>query len=383
MDHQLPESMISEIFSWLPAKSIFRFKLCSKAINEFIKEANFAEKQTQNLTTQRNSSFFIQAVFGWNKSKTELRSLFVGNEASSSSGIPPNFLQFLSKRNVRILLSYMGLLLCEIERQGKSKEVELFICNPATQTCSPIVTPPSWAEKRHYIDYNFYKGVDDEEYQLVLLEYNDQSQEDSEHFVFKAYMPKEGVWIEREKSSFADNMLSFYFIFERYILSWHMDGGETRRILFPKLVPEIGIDDLNLFKWDIVGGSNYIDDVCLVIFEKDDLVFSFWGLTDYESSSWSKFWTLRLKEMGLRKNTIIHGFSVMNGDSLVFATSKYVYRYDLIGERGSKLERICEHKCSRKGLICLEFIPYSNTLCSYGDNVKDVSFFMSKKRART
>ncbi|XP_028802556.1 uncharacterized protein LOC114757638 [Neltuma alba] len=317
-----------------------------------------------------------------------MHELFVNKaSSSSSSGIPPNFLHFLNKKKVRILFSSNGLLLCKITRQRKPQEVELFICNPTTKTYSSIATPPGLLENPHRLSFAFgynhnNKGVDDHgEYQLILLEYN-EDQEGSEYFVCKGYMPREGVWKEREKSSFMGQKLYYHGApFKKYILTYNFESGETRRVLYPKEVVQNGFDGRKFFKWDKVRGSNMdMDEICLVVLEMDDLVFTFWLLTDHKSSSWSRFLTLNLKEMGLDRFSLIYEFAILNGNSFVFATTGYVYRYDLIGGRENKLERICEHNGEHS--LRLEFISYSNTLCSCGADAKGLPSFLSRKRRR-
>ena len=77
------------------------------------------------------------------------------------------------------------------------------------------------------------------------------------------------------------------------------------------------------------------------------------------------FSTFSFQDIGLEE-VYIHGFTVINGHSLVFATEKDVYKYDLICERGIKAERIGEHNFKSR----LKLFSYSNTLYSCGANAK-------------
>jgi hypothetical protein len=116
---------------------------------------------------------------------------------------------------------------------------------------------------------------------------------------------------------------------------------------------------MSIFKWGKVTGSN--SSICLVKLKNS--IFEVWILEDYKSSTWKKVLEVRVGALGLKeKNLNVIGFTVMNGDLLVFATEKNVYSYGLNGEKFMIVEEICQHNCGSKP----HFISYSDTLRSCG-----------------
>lgn len=65
----------------------------------------------------------------------------------------------------------------------------------------------------------------------------------------------------------------------------------------------------------------------------------------------------RVQEMGLKeKRPEIKGFTVMNGDLLIFATKTRIYSCGLSDSNYMKIEEICEYKnCKRK--VCFTLPP--------------------------
>ncbi|KAH1142787.1 hypothetical protein GYH30_033464 [Glycine max] len=108
---------------------------------------------------------------------------------------------------------------------------------------------------------------------------------------------------------------------------------------------------------------------CLVRLRK--YVFTVWILKDYEPSGWLRILKVRTKGMGLReKNPKITGFTVMNGDLLVFATETRVYSYDLTEENYMRVEEICQHRFESN--VC--FTSYLDTLRFCGRGAESVPF---------
>ncbi|KAK4285208.1 hypothetical protein QN277_001937 [Acacia crassicarpa] len=298
----MPKDVVYEIFTWLPAKSILKFKSCSKFIYEFTQEKYFLVKHSQNVTLQGDSSFFIiQRVHITPGDYEEKNIISLPGNKASSLGIPKNFLGLLSQRPIRILSSNHGLLLCEVLQKGEfyypqKPKGELIICNPTAQSFSSIGLPHSFEEnyRKTYVTLAFGSVHDDEVYQLLVFEYHQERE--SEYIVCKAYKPKEGVWKEREKGllmGYRWALLCSYSSRGRCqnMLLYNFESGEMRRLLLPKEATttrwfdpkKLHYHSVRLFKRDKAVGTSS-DDICLVIWDKDDLVFTFWVLTDYESS---------------------------------------------------------------------------------------------------
>jgi hypothetical protein len=98
-------------------------------------------------------------------------------------------------------------------------------------------------------------------------------------------------------------------------------------------------------------------------------MFTIWYLKDYESALWEKVLDVNVKELGLKeKDHDVRGFTVMNGNLLVFATEERVYRCGLDDKIFMMVEEVCQHSCGFNP----RFISYSDTLRSCGINAKNM-----------
>ncbi|KAJ1426697.1 F-box associated interaction domain [Sesbania bispinosa] len=380
----LSQNDFFDIFSWLPAKAIYRFKSINKPFYNFSKEAYFATKQSQNSLAKDDTSFFIQPhMFQRYDTRVELHSL---PREEASSGVSNDVLKFLSN-SARVLASSNGLILC----RTTSKDLdELFICNPITKSHLSIPNYPKQSSFQENLDNNdlnivfeCYHDLDD--FSIFLFE---NPIHWSSFYKCKVYHAKEGVWKTMERSfstgnrSMKFNMPVHYngalhFIsdsypyinrlssdFRPYIKSYNLKSGMSTKLTLPAEARRGSHDkscNTGIFKWCKVS-SLLSQSICLVRLKK--LVFSIWVLIDYESRSWERILKVRVKAMGLmEKYPKVTGFTVMNGDLLIFATEEKVYNYGLSELRYMRLEEICEHGC---GTI-VYFTPYSNTLRPCGN----------------
>ncbi|TKY46079.1 F-box protein [Spatholobus suberectus] len=370
-----------EVFSYLPAKAIYRFKCMSKSVSKLPKETCFAMKQAENSLKKDDTCFFLQQETSQRYNKKVKLYPLPGKQ--SSSGVSEDVLRFLSK-STRVLASTKGLILC---RTTSKTPDELFVCNPATKSWLPIPSPKQVQEKP------------DADLIMVLLECSNSCDDYmvlhfegptdwSSNYACKFYKPKEGLWKAMEKSFFVGgrnmkfNMPVYYngaihFIsncspyltkrspyFRPYVMSYNLENGTSTMLRLPKDARR-GSHDLNcemsIFSWGKV--STPQSSICLVRLRKS--VFTIWILTNYESKRWMRILKVRTKGMGLReKDPKITGFTVMNGGLLIFATETRVYSYGLTDENYMRVEEICQHRC--KSNVC--FTSYSDTLrlCGLG-----------------
>ncbi|KAI9079308.1 hypothetical protein K1719_038709 [Acacia pycnantha] len=131
----MTHDIVLEIFSWLPAKSIYKFK----CVNKFCKnvcspgETYFIQKQSQNALLRDDSCFFLQP--NWIQKQTQFHDLSSNN---ITSGASHGFFQFLEDNpDVDIIASSNGLILGRSNTSGSSR-------NPVTQSYLPIPTPIIW-----------------------------------------------------------------------------------------------------------------------------------------------------------------------------------------------------------------------------------------------
>ncbi|XP_054805364.1 F-box protein At5g65850-like [Prosopis cineraria] len=374
----MPDDVLLEIFSWLPAKSICKFRCVNKFFNTSTsKEIYFVQKQVHNsLSKDDDSCFFLQPK--WGQSYGAKHEFHHSSTKNLISGVSDKFLQFLEQYPAcRIVDSSNGLIL------GRSN-IELFICNPVTQSWIPIPTP-DYLKKYPGADLKIVLECsleDSNDFMLFLFEVQDDWA--SQYHDVKFYSAKEAMWKGIETSFFigdrplifdthvyhkkALHFMSICYGFSRekpYIMAYSIEDGSSRMLRIPREA-KAGSQHLTcqmrIYKWGKSASSN--QSICLVRLRKK--VFVVWVLTDYEANKWRKILKIRVKAMGMKEEDpiAVTGFTVMNGEQLFFATKEKVYGYGLRGENYMKLEEICEHGF---GCHTTRFTAYSDTLCSCGD----------------
>ncbi|KAK4253242.1 hypothetical protein QN277_010569 [Acacia crassicarpa] len=381
------DDIVLEIFSWLPAKSLYRFKCVNKFCNTISSPENsyFNQKQSHNALLRDDCCFFLQP--NWMQrhgGKIEFHHL---SSKNTTSGASHGFFQFLKhyRPACRIIASSNGLIL------GRS-DIELFICNPVTQSWLPIQTP-EYMEKYPdddlmvVLDFNV---EDSKDFMLFLFEV--QGEWGSSYLHVKLYSVKERMWKSVEaKFFYGGRSLRFdthvyyrkalHFIsdcfpclskkspyFRPYIMAYTIGDGSSRMIRIPKEARRGSHDStcqMRIYKWGKPTSSD--ESICLVRLRKN--VFTIWVLADYEIGKWRRVLKIRVKAMGVKEEDHVHvtGFIVMNGDQLIFATEMKTYGYGLSHENFMKFEEICEHGFERN-VTNLSFIAYSDTLHPCGHN---------------
>ena len=243
-----------EIFSILPVKAIYKFMSTCMILSKFLKETYFASKQARHAFLRDDTCFFIQLetpieVTRWCNLLIEFHPL-PGEE--SSSEVSKNVLAYFFKR-VKILCSSNDLVLCFVASEN---EVNFYIINPTTQSCSPIPTPDHIQNSSFYdhkigflceLDGNF-----------MIYHFIDNLVEWSSYFDCKVY--KDGVWKGKEGFFSGSRNLRFdmlvhhrgaiHFIsdcsayltrnnpyFRPYIMSYNFEDGKSRMLRVPNVRP--------------------------------------------------------------------------------------------------------------------------------------------------
>ncbi|CAB4271193.1 unnamed protein product [Prunus armeniaca] len=138
---EFSEDLLQYVFSWLPAKPIYRFKTVCKS----------------------SSEFSTNKLFAW----TQARNLHVKDD----SGCAPKSLQFLENTGSKVLASSNGLILCQNTKTPDDHN--LFLCNPTTQTWLTIPTPQglggvNWP-KGVVLECNINNPISDPDHQDYML----------------------------------------------------------------------------------------------------------------------------------------------------------------------------------------------------------------------
>ncbi|ESW26918.1 hypothetical protein PHAVU_003G159000 [Phaseolus vulgaris] len=367
----------SEIFpicTYLPAKSLYRFKAVNKGFCNLLEEGFFLVNHVHNSLKRDDTCFFLQLERPCNEEVT-LHQL----PSRQGAGVSGEVLQFLSKSS-QILASIKGLILCRTTDKTPS---EFYICNPATKSRLPISLPThdENLNTRAHVMIMLLECYDEfDDYMVVHFE---TPTDWSSDYACKILKPREGSWKTMEKGFCAggrnmkfnmpvhDNGV-IHFIsdcgsyitevspyFEPYIMSYSLNNGTSTMLKLPKIARKSSIDkkcDMNIFNWGKVSMAS--SSICLVRLKRS--TFKVWILKDYKTSRWRRIMKIKTKKMGLKeKYPTITGFTVMNGELLIFATEKYIYSCGLTGENYMKIEEICENKCK-----------YYVSLTSYMDTLR-------------
>ncbi|KAK2994675.1 hypothetical protein RJ640_026154 [Escallonia rubra] len=368
-----------EVFSNLPAKALCRFKSVCKGCNELTGDDFFLKKHSTNMQSLEDSCFFLQANF---PSAVELHSLVRTDRLSC--GVPVGSLYHLSNTG-QVLASNNGLVCCK----NTEDQTSLFLCNPAAQTWVSIPMPDCVKDNNR----SFH----------VLLQCNEGCSEFPDHYVLiivasdgswssrlcaVTYSPEERVWkdcgiVEAGSREIDQNTPPVYIdgtvylmtdcfpylsrsspFYRPYIVAYETKNSASRFLKIPKAARK-GIHDqscqLRIFKWNSGSESS----ICLVRLRKS--VFSVWKLVDSDFSRWKHILKMRAVAMGIKEPQLtIAGFTVINGNSLLIATNKKIYRFKLAGgvtER--KVVEVCGHTHCGKSVV---LHSYSNTLrpCGHG-----------------
>nr|KYP58610.1 hypothetical protein KK1_014025 [Cajanus cajan] len=353
-----------------------------KFFSKLPKETYFASKQAQNALLRDDTCFFLQPDITLRyHNQIELHSL-PGEE--QSSGVSKDVIRSLSNSG-KMLCSSNGLILYRTTAHNK---VNLSICNPATKSLLSIPTPE---HMQNSIDANIDIGLQCDSNYFKVFNFYCNPDDWFSYLDCYVYVSKEGVWkaMEERFITGSRNMRFdmpvyhngvIHFIsdcfpymkknspyFRPYIMSYNLEDGKSTMLRVPKEARKGSHDhscEMGIFKWGKVATSN--QSICLVRLRKR--VFTVWILTNYESSLWRRVLKIRVKAMELmEKDPIIKGFTVLNGDLLVFATEKKVYGYDLTN---MKIQKVWDHKFEGN-FLC--FTSYSDTLRTCGTETLSLS----------
>ncbi|KAF7827764.1 F-box protein [Senna tora] len=167
----VPQELVLEIISWLPAKAVHKFKYAN------------------------------HDIFSLYSATTEFHHF--SSVEKSSSGVSPDFLDFLTNYpSCRILASSNGLILGRSTKYNN--EIELFISNPATKSWLSIPTPDYLKENPNF-DINIAfecNNQDSHSDDYTMFHFEAPDEWSSSCYGVEFYSPKEGIWKGTEKGFF-------------------------------------------------------------------------------------------------------------------------------------------------------------------------------------
>ncbi|XP_042487056.1 uncharacterized protein LOC122067291 [Macadamia integrifolia] len=382
------EGILCEVLSRLPAKSLLRSQAVSKTCSSFSSDNFFIRKHSEQALTMDVPGFFIQQHHRWGK--IELHMLPGSKEKKKNFddyGVPNTSLDFIYNTS-KILGSHNGLLVLKNMNEDR---MGLFLCNPATKKCFTIPNPTP-NSTNHFLwgihivsnsTASATKGFPDNLEVIMIKPIEEWAPYNS---IYK-YTINGQSWEEMGEFYTGDRSIVYdmpvyckgaiHFIsdtfrylskgspdYKPYIVACDIDKGISWRLKLPKEASRRSHDitcEMGIFNW----GKSLQSSLCLIRLRKS--VFMAWVLDDYEMSSWTLVLKTRVRAMGLEEpNPVVYGFTVINGDSLVFATVERIYRCRLILSGGRprqsvEAEEICRHDLGRNTRH-LWLTGYANTL---------------------
>ncbi|KAL0426693.1 UNVERIFIED_CONTAM: hypothetical protein Slati_2844100 [Sesamum latifolium] len=367
-----------DIFSWLPAKSLYRFSSVCKSSRELLSDDLFITKQFKNMQLVPDRDFFIYPDIVQRYRNGDLESHALSSK-NSGSRPPPESLDFLANRG-NVITSSNGLLCC---RNIGEDENPLFLFNPTTRSYLPIPRPDERLTPDRGIPIVFACEKDEDsgdgdDFLLLALCIPDEW---GEKFHSKIYSSEERTWKDKGRVDLGQRDMNFghavklngavYMVsdssnylakqssfFWPYILAYDVKTSSSKFLKIPKGARK-GVHDsaLCIFEW-----ADHPNTMCLVKLLKN--VFTVWVLIRTSSSYyWKRVFRMRVKAMALALSHTDHlrvdGFAVVNGSSLIFATGQKVYSYNLKdGNNKGAAEEVCGHRCQDD----VRFASFSSTL---------------------
>lgn len=215
----LPLEMMDEILSWLPVKSLCRFRCVSKPWRNLISDPKFVKMhgdraiQNEHVFRQRQRVIYTNRPLTHRSVSNKIRPFSIysfdlnSNIATLSEYdfVPTKLNHVFSSKLKRFVISWVsccnGLLLCKLHGQGVS--TGLYLLNPATRESKELPLPPK-LQDNHFRKQLYGFGFGDE-YKVVngqmYIDHDHDHDDDDDHTVtvFSVYTLKTGCWRAIEK----------------------------------------------------------------------------------------------------------------------------------------------------------------------------------------
>ncbi|THU50531.1 hypothetical protein C4D60_Mb06t21210 [Musa balbisiana] len=353
---QLPDDVLAEILSYLPAKTFFRLLFVCKTFHQLSSDSRFL--LSQSYRSKAISGFFVKCY-------TTFRSFLL---VDPSADVPRTSREFLSKNNAFILGSAGGLVFVLHENDGSSNAT-LYVFNPARRTRCHLPTP-SGECSRGGIAVGFMNDGDGvtKDYKLVYL--SPTCEWSSLHHC-RVYDSVAKTWTMDKHLDFGGREIDYdhpvvcgetvfwasdlgsYMKINPYVVAFDMRTECTKIIALPKRRTIDSSDIIGIAKWE--GKS-----LCLIHYRRFSQVFAVWLLEKRSNGVivWVKKHEISLTRMGFKEAA---GYVSSVTLSEVAATTLLVFTvYDEVHGYSMKDGEI--KKLASLGFYYSSLIPYSNTL---------------------
>ncbi|CAA7401359.1 unnamed protein product [Spirodela intermedia] len=350
----LPDEICSEILSWLPAKQVARCRSLCKGFHAATLSLSFDLRQARR--AQGDAGVFLRGYFG--------RSQLVFTD--QSSGVPPESVQLLSDRNKTILGSDGGLVVLLEDGQEGPASSRLLLYNPARRTSLPLGLPGD-AKILNNMSAGAAVLGDGVDVDVVCVTPTDYWSSFLECWLYSSLerrwkLVSDNVFVGPRNIKVghpvvASNGLIYFastcggYISQHppYIVAVDVRVGSSKILSLPEKAV-LASDDGDIE----IAGSGSGSLLSLVVYNGAS-EFTIWDMKDPERWVWEeRALQVSMASMGLEPRPV-GGFSLVNGDILVFTAEEYVYVYDMHSGEGPRLIS-CTPGCGSH--IC----SYANTL---------------------
>ncbi|CAD5181093.1 unnamed protein product [Musa acuminata subsp. malaccensis] len=354
----LPDDLLAEILSYLPAKTFFRLLSVCKTFRQLSSDSHF-------LLSQSNHNNVISGFFPHRRNISGPFFLI-----DPYAGVPRSSLQFLCSSKAIILGSEGGLVFV-LHRKGGA----LCVYNPARGTRCQLPSPPSEYCTWGGIAVRFMNDGDGvtKGYKLVYLS---RTPAGSSLHRCQVYDSFARVWTMDKELDFGRKELHLehpvvcddvvfwasshsesYERIDHYVVAFDVRKERTQIIPLPKEAAVACFDTIGIAKWE--GKS-----LCLIHYDMYTWVFALWLLrkTNDGPPGWAKAHEVSLELMGFREPSYVSFImlsEVATTTLLVFTIQSEAYSYDI---KDGELKKLASSE-----IYFAKLIPYSNTLRPCGE----------------
>ncbi|WOL14385.1 F-box protein [Canna indica] len=353
----LPNDMLYEVFSHLPAKFALQVQLVSKDVHTMISSDLFQLKQSYHHKT-------ISGFFNQTYSSHQFISL------DPEAGVPNRSLEFMAAANVKILGSSHGLLFCHNKPEKSAGNLSIF--NPVRHTWWPLPSTAFGNLSNAGVAVRFGHGPLTRDYKLIVVAPTAADWPTS--MDCKIYDSAVRSWTVDKRLHFGcrdvrlqqpvvcgDTVFwasdfSGHMKADPYVVALDIEKECTELIATPKEAA-IEYDD------EIAVASREDNMVCFVHYRRRSCTWNLWRLK--KTKEWVKIHEIN----NLYGQRFITLCNVDKDKLLVFSAEDRVYSYNV--EDGSVNE------LARVGSYHPTLFPYSNTLlpCRRQEGVRGCNFY--------
>ncbi|CAL9106672.1 unnamed protein product, partial [Musa acuminata var. zebrina] len=358
----LPDDVLIEILSYLPAKTFFKFLSVCKTFRQLSSNSHFLLSQSYH--SKAISGFFVQRY-------STFRSLLL---IDPYAGMPRSSLDCLRNRNTRILGSVGGLVFVWHRNDGSFNATtsSLFVYNPARRTRCHLPSPPSKC-LRGGIAVRFMTDINrlTKDYKLVYLSPTGQSS----LYHCQVYDSAARAWtmnkqlncgwraldlqhpVVNGETVFWVSTLRTQVVIDPYVFAFNMRTECTETIELPQEATVRDADTIGIAEWER-------RTICLIHYGSLSQVFALWLLRETRNGvpRWMKAHEISLGQMGLRKPCYVSSVMLSEVETimlLVFTVYDEVYSYSIQDGDLKKLGSV--------GIDDPTLIPYVNLLRPCGE----------------